>query len=149
MTKLDDYITNFYLLSEIFPVCPSKLKRKENSLDERKSLVETLPGDLDNWVSFEVELANAFQYFDSNICIIMGKEWGFTASYPGHPPDDYVKPGGKAEHGHRTDYTNIQTSKDVIDHGDARKCKSSRRSSLYSRQVNYINHTLTHRCQAY
>ena len=43
----------------------------------------------------------------------------------------------------------MKTSKDVVDHGEVRKCKSSRESSLYSRQVNYINHTLTHRCQSY
>ena len=36
-----------------------------------------------------------------------------------------------------------------MDHGEIRKCKSFRESSLYSRQVNYSNHTLTHRCQAY
>ena len=50
------------------------------------------------WVSFEEELANAFKDFDNSICIIMEEEWGFTASHPGQPPDDYVKQGGKTEH---------------------------------------------------
>ena len=71
MTKLDHYITTFYVPSERFHVCTSKLNRKENGLDERKSFVETLPAGLDVWVSFEEELANAFKEFNNSICIIM------------------------------------------------------------------------------
>ena len=72
-----------------------------------------------------------------------------TASCPSQPPEDYVQPGGKTDHRYRSDYTNMQSSQYYVDRGEMRKCKSLRKSSLYSRQVNYINHTLPHRCQAY
>ena len=59
------------------------------------------------WVSFEEELENALQSFDSSICVIMEQEWSFTARHPGQPPEDCVQPGGKTEHGYRSDYTNM------------------------------------------
>ena len=31
--------------------------------------------------------------------MIMEQEWGFTASHPGQPPEDYVQPGGKTDMG--------------------------------------------------
>ena len=101
------------------------------------------------WVSFEEELATVLKEFDSSISMIMEQKWCFTASHHVQPPENYVRPGGKSEHGYRSEYTNIQSSQDVVDHGEMKKCKSFREASLYSRQVNYINHTLTHRCQPY
>lgn len=60
-----------------------------------------------------------------------------------------MQPCAKTEYGYIDNYTNMQSSQDVVDHGEIRKRKLFRESSLYSRQVNYINHTLTHIYQAY
>ena len=52
----------------------------------------------------------------------MEQKWSFTASHPGQPPEDYVQSGGKSKHGYRTDFTNMQSIQDVVDHGEISKC---------------------------
>ena len=59
------------------------------------------------WENVEQKFSGVLQELDSSISIVMEYEWRFTGTHPGKLPEDYVKPGGNPEHGHRTDYTNM------------------------------------------
>ena len=60
-----------------------------------------------------------------------------------------MKPGDDVRRAHRRSSTNMQSSVDVISKHEIRKVKCCKETDLFDRQVNMVNHVLTHKCSSY
>ena len=105
--SLHNMISTFYQSSEIFPTSSTLLDIKYNGLDERELFCKTISGGTDETSSFQQELSTIFTKLDTNINMIMERKWSFTLIHTEQPPSNYVKPGGKHEHGYRSNYTKM------------------------------------------
>ena len=68
---------------------------------------------------------------------------------PVHTPQDLVKPGVDDRSAHRSSSINMQSSGDVIEKREIRKVKCCKETDLFDRQVNMVNHALTHKYSGY
>ena len=85
------------------------------------------------------------EQLDTAISSTMESNWGFPAIHSGHAPQDLVKPGGGDRSTHISSSTNMQSSGDVIAKHEIRKVKCCKETDLFDRQVNMVNHVLTHK----
>ena len=148
-SKLDGFINTFYHTSTAIHVNPTSNGRKLNGMNDRESFLKTVPGGTDIWNQFNNCIAHISTTLDQNISEIMESNQGFTSIHPGHAPGDNLRPGGQEYHGYRTEYDRMQTLNDVMNENELRKIKCCRKNDLLKRQVNIVNHILTHKCNSY
>ena len=121
--KLDSFINTLYTTSNAYPINPTSIARRDNGLEKRENICETIPGGKHKWDRFTEEIMYLSEQLDTAISSTMESNWVFPAMHPGHAPQDLVKPGGDDREAYRRSSTNMQSSVDVISKHEIRKVK--------------------------
>ena len=70
-TKLDSFINMFYAPSNTYPINPTSIARKDNGLEKRESICETIPGGKHIWDEFTEEITYLSEQLDTAISSTM------------------------------------------------------------------------------
>ena len=94
-------------------------------------------------------ITNILKDASQAISDILRKQYGFTASHVGRPPEEWALPGGNAIHGHRGTHTNMISKSDILEKKLLQQFKFHHETNLHPRRVHITNHCFDHKCSLY
>jgi hypothetical protein len=150
VTKLDDGIHSHYIEEEGHrnPLDKSGRTPAEamqacidwcDATPSRKHLIE----------EYNQAFETAGRTAGESITDVLERKFGLSASHPGQAPQEWVRPGGKADMGYRSSFQGMLSRQDVLASQELRKFKFEREMHLYQRLVNVINTAFSHVCSNY
>jgi PIF1 helicase. len=146
LKNLDEYIKNQCSREELNSLA---LHRHERGMERREKFLSRSQGGKEKLKEFEASLGTGREMLECRISETMETYFGFSAMHHGDLPSQWVKPGGQAHHGYRSQTSGMASSKDVLDTRELKVPKFQRENDLLTRRVNITNHCGTHKCSEY
>ena len=126
------------------------MKETENDSNTDAHLKEKIPVPDDIVLeTISPEITNILKDASHAISDILRKQYGFTASHVGRPPEEWARPGGNVIDGHRGTHTNMISKSDILEKKVLQQFKFHHERNLHHRRVHITNHCFDHKCSLY